>query len=194
MKFKLLMVDPTSVDMKTALAYRPKPYDVTLSNNDAILYSLGIGFQQDPMNRDHFRFSYENADGFAPFPTNLLVVCHRGPFAEGDFYIPGIPEFNPMMLLHGEEEIIIHAPLECDVKYSVQEKVADFQDKGKGGLLIFDSEIREAETNKLQGHVRSSLFIRGQGGFGHKGTIKQKFPKQPKREPDMVQETITTPN
>jgi hypothetical protein len=105
------MVDPSSVDIKKALAHKPTPYEVTVTQNDAILYSLGIGFQNDPMNKDHFRFTYENADSFAPFPTNSLVVCHRGPFADGDFDIPGIPAFNPMMLLHGEEEITIHSPL-----------------------------------------------------------------------------------
>lgn len=146
------------------------------------------------MNSGHFRYTYENADYFAPYPTNSLVVCHRGPFADGDFDIPGIPAFNPMMLLHGEEELTIHAPLKCDVKYDVQEKIADFQDKGKGAVLIFDSEIREAETQQLQAVVRSSLFVRGLGGFGHKGTIKQAFPKIPKRAPDMTCEETTTPN
>lgn len=76
---------------------------MTLSNNDVILYALGIGFSRDPMNKGELRYTYENADSFQAFPTNSLVACHRGPFADGDFDIPGIPPFNPMMLLHGEE-------------------------------------------------------------------------------------------
>lgn len=91
------------VDIELALSYKQTPYEVELQNNDAILYALGIGFQQDAMNEKHFKFTYENADGFQAFPTNAVTVCHRGPFADGDFDVPGIPAFNPMMLLHGEE-------------------------------------------------------------------------------------------
>lgn len=146
------------------------------------------------MDTSHFRFTYENDENFAPFPINAVTVCHRGPFADGDFSVPGLPAFNPMMLLHGEEEITVHAPLMADTKYTVHEKIADVQDKGKGGLLIFDSEIFETETKKLQSVVRSSLFVRGLGGFGHKGTIKQVYPKAPKRAPDMSKEEKTSPN
>lgn len=159
------------VDIQKVLSKTNKPYDVTIKASDACLYSLTIGFQQDPLNKDHLKFSYENDDSFQPFPTNALTVCHRGPFSTGDFDVPGIPPFNPMMLLHGEEEITVHKPLEIDTKYTVSEKLVDFQDKGKGGLLIIDSLIKN-EKGELQSVVRTSLFIRGAGGFGHKGTIK----------------------
>lgn len=181
-------------DIKKALAFKQTPYEVTLTQNDAILYSLGIGFQQDPMNKDHYRYSYENADYFGPFPTNALTVSHRGPFADGEFEIEGVPPFNPMQLLHGEESLTIHKPLKVDTPYVIQEKVVDFQDKGKGAVLMFDGEIREKETGEMQSVVRSSLFIRGLGGFGYKGTVKNEFPKIPKRAPDMVSEEVTSPN
>lgn len=47
------------------------------------------------------------------------MVCHRGPFAGGDFDVPGIPPFNPMQLLHGEETITIEKPLKVDTKYVI---------------------------------------------------------------------------
>jgi hypothetical protein len=50
------------VDIQKVLSFVQKPYDVTLKAGDACLYSLSIGFQQDPLNKDHLRFSYENAD------------------------------------------------------------------------------------------------------------------------------------
>ena len=106
-------------DIKKALAFTQEPYEVSISMQDAILYSMGIGFQQDPMNADHYRYSYENADHFGAYPTNSLVVCHRGPFADGDFDVPGIPAFNPMQLLHGEEQLTIHKPLKIDTQYMV---------------------------------------------------------------------------
>ena len=119
------MVSKSGFDIAKALTFTQQPYAVQLSSQDVILYSLGIGFLQDPLNKDHMRFAYENADFFGAFPTNSLVVCHRGPFADGDFDIPGIPPFNPMQLLHGEETITIEKPLKHDTKYIIQEKIID---------------------------------------------------------------------
>jgi hypothetical protein len=101
------------------------------------------------MNKEHLRYTYENAENFGSFPTQSLVVSHRGPFALGDFDIPGMPPFNPMQLLHGEETITIERPIEVGTKYVIQEKIVDLQDKGKGTVLIFDAEIRDAETKSL---------------------------------------------
>ena len=42
--------------------------------------------------------------------------------------------------------------------------------------------------------MRSSLFVRGIGGFGYKGTIKSSIPKVPKRAPDFVSEEPTQKN
>lgn len=120
------MVEENKVDVQKALSFKQEPYEVELTNNDAILYSLGIGFQADPLNRNHFKFTYENEDGFQAFPTNALTVCHRGPFADGDFDVPGIPPFNPMMLLHGEETATFEKPLIPGTTYVIEEKIADF--------------------------------------------------------------------
>jgi multifunctional beta-oxidation protein len=42
--------------------------------------------------------------------------------------------------------------------------------------------------------VRSSLFVRGIGGFGYKGKVKNIFPEIPKRQPDLIAEEPTTKN
>lgn len=143
------------------------------------------------MNRDHFKFTYENHEDFQAFPTNAVTVCHKGPFAEGDFSVKGMPAFNPMMLLHGEESVTMIKPLEPGTKYNIFEKIVDIQDKGKGALMYVDAEIKEADSGTHVSTVRTSLFIRGIGGFGYKGTIKNPFPKNPKRAPDMVKEEKT---
>jgi len=59
------------------------------------------------MNDKHYKFTYENAEEFQTFPTNAVTLCHElvASFLQqyGDFAVPGIPAFDPMMLLHGEE-------------------------------------------------------------------------------------------
>ena len=101
------------------------------------------------MNSNHFKFTYENADGFQAFPTNSLTLCHGGQFASGNFDIPGVPPFNPMMVLHGEEQVTFEKPLVHGTRYVIEESLADLQDKGKGALMIIDARILEAETREL---------------------------------------------
>ena len=71
----------SKVDVKMVLSHAPAPYEVTPSNDESILYALGIGFQNDPMNEKHYRYTYENADEFGTFPTMAVVVGHRGAMA-----------------------------------------------------------------------------------------------------------------
>ena len=68
------------------------------------------------------------------------------------------------------------------------------QDKGSGALMIADSTITEVDSGDVSAIVRSGIFIRGMGGFGHKGTIKNVYPALPKRNPDMVKEEVTDSN
>lgn len=58
--------------------------------------------------------------------------------------------------------------------------------------MIFDAKIKEEQSGDLVSTVRSSLFIRGIGGFGHKGTVQTNYPKPPKRAADFHKEEPTT--
>lgn len=40
---------------------------------ECITYALAIGANQDPMNEDHFKFTYENDDGFVACPWMPMV-------------------------------------------------------------------------------------------------------------------------
>ena len=110
-------------DLSKAIGHKFEPYEVKVTNNDIILYNLGIGFQSDPMHKPDYNFTYESADEFQSFPTIGVVVSHRGAlFGEP---IPGMPAFNPMMLLHGEESLEIMKPIEPDSVVRMQETIVD---------------------------------------------------------------------
>jgi len=72
------------------------------------------------MDSSHFRYTYENAEDFGPFPT--MAVCMAGrsaKFDQDEMNIPGIPPFNPMMILHGEESLYFEKPVEANKKYRI---------------------------------------------------------------------------
>ena len=179
-------------DIKKAIGHKFKPYEVNVTNSELILYALGIGFQQDPLYKPHYNFTYENAEDFKAFPTVAVVLAHRGDLAA--MSIPGVPEFNPMMLLHGEEKVEVYAPIEVDTTVVCQESVIDLQDKGKATVLVIETAINDKESGKLCAKIVTNLFVRGIGGFGHKGTTKNHIPEAPKTPAHASRVEKTTPN
>ena len=69
-------------DVERALAHQFKPYEIKVTEKDIALYSLSIGFQEDPLNKDHYNFTYENAPNFSAFPTMGVVLAHREAFKD----------------------------------------------------------------------------------------------------------------
>ena len=110
-------------DLSKAIGHKMAPYEQQITNSSMILYALGLGFQKDPLNRDHFNFTYENGDEFQSFPTMGVVVAHR--MSLDALKVPGMPRFNPMMLLHGEESCEIFKPIEPGTTISIQETLLD---------------------------------------------------------------------
>ena len=41
-------------DLKKAFVHIPPSYEVLLTKKDCIIYSLGIGFQNDPLNKNDY--------------------------------------------------------------------------------------------------------------------------------------------
>ncbi len=156
----------------------------------AAMYALSIGIQTDPMNEKDLAFTYENNEDFQVYPTNALTIAHRGPL-ELERLGEGIEDYNPMLMLHGDEQVIFHKPLEVGKTYVCSERVIDIKDKKKGCLVKSETSIRCKETKELYSTVRMGLFLRKLGGFGFKGKLKEKILKPPKREPDFVSEEET---
>lgn len=122
-----------------------------------------------------------------------VVVGHRQPFTNF-LSTPHIPEFNPMMLLHGEEYLENYKPIPAGSKIVCHEKIIDIQDKGSGAALVLEALLKNEATGDLHAKIITTLFIRGIGGFGYKGTYKSTIPTIPKRAPDAVVEDKTEPN
>lgn len=120
----------------------------------------------------------------------LTTMLHA---AKGNV-IPGMPAFDPMNLLHGEESVEVFKPILPDTRLSIQDSVVDLQDKGKATLVVVQSDASDAMTNEPVFRLQSVLFVREIGGFGHKGSIKLAIPKIPEREADKLIMEPTLPN
>lgn len=180
-----------SFDIKKAIGHKFEEYEVKVDNREMILYALGIGFQKDPLNAAHYNFCYENGEEFGPFPTIPVVIAHRN---FGTMKIPGTPSYNPMMILHGEEKVENFSPIEVDSTIVVKEQIHDMQDKGKATVIVIQTDLYDKETGDHKARIFTNLFVRGIGGFGHKGTYRNNIPEKPKEAPQFVREEKTEKN
>ena len=91
---------------------------------------------RDPLkDLDDFKYTYELHEDFTTFPTFSTVTMRTDIFS-ALMNCPGIPKFNPMMLLHGEQKTEIFHPLPPSGSIKNRIKLADIQDKGKGAVLF----------------------------------------------------------
>lgn len=190
---------PEKVNAAKVRGFKTKSATYELSSRNAILYALGLGYSSDPMNVKDLDFTYELAEDFKIFPTIGAVFYPLDLAFEALRDCPGMPDFNPMMLLHGEEMLKLYRPLKPDHVYQVQGIIEDIQDKSKGALVIVRiSAYEDKELKNLAVDTICTLFIRGIGGFEtNKNTKAETYvsiPKPPKMEPDAVLTQKTNPN
>mmetsp|Transcript_53117 Transcript_53117/g.60987 ORF Transcript_53117/g.60987 Transcript_53117/m.60987 type:complete len:301 (-) Transcript_53117:194-1096(-) len=190
------MESKVTLDHTKVLDFETKQIETTFDARDAIIYALGIGYSQDPLKEDDYKFSYELKDDFAVFPTYGSCV-HKVDVFEGLISCPGMPQFNAMMLLHGEQRMEFFKPFTPGQKLVSNGKISNISDKGKGALVNFDVSTYEKKDDGSKDLLcvnSISLFIRGLGGFGFKGRPSEAIPKTPTTTPTKVFEQATRPD
>jgi acyl dehydratase len=100
-------------------------------------------------------------------------------------------QFNFAMLLHGEQEVILHKPLPVRQKLKTSAHIPEIYDKGKAALVIMEATAKDEKGEPLFTN-RFSLFIRGEGGFGGDSGPKAGN-VAPERKPDGVVVRKTLP-
>ena len=155
-------------------------------NTQVILYHLGVGAGVPPTDPKELEYTYEQ---------NLKVLPSFGvlpvfPILGGMVGVDGM-SFNPMMLLHGEQDITLHKPLPVEAKVESSGRITGIYDKGKGATVVIDADTRDANGEPLCTN-RFTAFIRGEGGFGGEPG-PQPGNDAPDRAPDLVVESPTLP-
>jgi len=179
-----------AIDPQKALAATFPPGESSWNKDQVILYHLGIGAGVPQTEARELAYTYENAKDFKVIPSFAVipafVQCGRA------FGAPGLAgEFNPALLLHGEQDIEIHGPIPPEAKVKHQVKLAGVYDKQKAALVISQCDTTD-EAGKPLFTNRMSAFLRGAGGFGGDGGPKAGN-EAPSRAPDLEVESKTLP-
>ena len=177
------------MNLDKVLNYQLKPVEHSISDKDCMLYSLGIGLGENPVDQAQLQFVYE--DGLKVFPSQSVVIAHPGPWVTD----PEL-EINWLKLLHGEQTITQHQPLQAGKTYVGNYRVLGVVDKGadKGSILYQEKTLTDKDSGDLVSTVTSSYFMRGDGGCGSSGYEPEAPQPVPEREPDQVVEIATAAN
>ena len=161
---------------------------------DVMLYALGVGFGRDPLDANELPFVYEN-NGLKVVPTFASVI-NRGEAPAARQRMPQKSEINFALVVDGERRITVHKPLPPKCEVVADERYLDILDKGegKGAVLIQERVVREAASNDKLFTIVTSIFARGDGGFGGKPQGGPELHPIPERKPDLVKECDTRPD
>ncbi len=151
-----------------AVGSQGDPVEVSWTSKDCLTYAVGIG-----AGTHELAFTTENTNGVEQlvFPTFPVVIGWGQGSAMGS-----IGSFNPALLVHGQQSVTLHRPIPVTGTATLQSEITGMYDKGKAAVVLMTtSAVLDGEplyTNT------SSVFIRGEGGWGG-----DRGPSGPRNEP-----------
>jgi acyl dehydratase len=156
-------------------------------SKDALLYALGVGAGALDPTGFELEFTTENSHGVTQrvLPSFAAIVGQGGGRQE-------LGDFDPAMLVHGEQSIRLYGEIPVAGTVSTTSKVGGMYDKGTAALVVLEGESRHTGSGALAFTSRTALFIRGAGGFGGprnpEGDPESELAAEPlpTREPDEV--------
>ena len=143
------------------------------TSKDALLYAVGVG-----AGNDELQFTTENTHGVLQrvLPTFAVII------GGGGAPMGAIGQFNPAMLVHGEQAIELLDEIPPDGELESSGRIANIWDKGGAAVVELESESTNKATGKPLLRTRSSMFIRGEGGWGGERGPREKI-EFPSEEP-----------
>ena len=138
----------------------------TWTASDVLLYHLGIGFgarDGDNVDEATLRFTTEHGD-LQVLPSFGIVVPTFHETDPPSVAMPGV-DIALSQVVHGSQEIEVHRPLPASGSGVVHTRISDVWDKGKAAVIVQEGTAVDDAGQPLW-TTRSSIFVRGEGGFG----------------------------
>lgn len=170
------------------MSYRFPTVRQTYTEKDCMLYALGIGMGQDPLDPACLRFVYE--ENLKVMPSQSVMLAHPGFWAKE-------PEIGLdwVQLLQSSQEIIMHAPLPPAATVEATTRFTEVSDLGRriGAYIVTERTVSDVDTGRDYCTLVTSILARGDGGFGGERRSSNRGDPLPDRPPEAVCDLVTLP-
>lgn len=181
------------LDRHMLLEWQPADVRHTYTARDTMLYALGVGYGADPLDARQLRFVYEKE--LVAVPAMACVLASPG------FWMRDVPQLgiDYRKVVHGEQSVVMHAPLPAAGAVTGRTRVTRVVDKGIGkGAVLHVEKLLMDDAGQHLATVEQVLFCRGDGGFAKLPTDSDTpapTPRAtPEREPDRQADLATRPD
>ena len=167
-----------------AVGTTSEPVEVTWTSKDALLYAVGVG-----AGTAELAFTTENTAGVPQqvLPTFPVVLG----WGRGSV-LSTMGTYNPAMLVHGQQAVTLARPLPPEGTATITTELVAMYDKGKAAVVV--TETRAVADGQPLYTNRSSVFIRGEGGWGGERGPSGPQNVPPDRAPDHEVTSATSPD
>ena len=167
-----------------AVGTRSEPSEVSWTSKDTLLYAVSVG-----AGTNELAFATENtADVDQQVLPTFPVVIPTG----RNSLFSDIGTFNPALLVHGSQTVMLHQPIPPSGSASVVGEIIAMYDKGKAAIVVLETQATLDSAPLYT--LRSSLFIRGEGGWGGERGPSGPQNVPPDRDPDHEITYATSPD
>ena len=176
-----------AMNYEHVMSLREEGQEFSYGDRETMLYALGVGFGRDALDEKELDYVFEQ--GQLKTVPSMAVVLTRGNLTAGIGW-------DYTKVLHGEQRLELYRPLPPEGELIADAKVAEAYDKGegKGAIVCIETDVRLKSDGKPLFKVGSTVFARGDGGFGGpKGSGPAPHPT-PEREPDVTCALETRPD
>ncbi|KAI5061185.1 hypothetical protein GOP47_0023690 [Adiantum capillus-veneris] len=153
------------IDPEAVLAHPMTVGKFCYTERDVVLYALGIGAcGDDPCDSKELAYVYNEEGQHAVKVLPTFAILYSFGFLERLGTIPGL-HFLPSMLLHGEQYLEIYKKLPTNGEIACSSRISQLHDKEKAAVLEIETLCRESQSGEVLCLSRSTVFLRGAGGF-----------------------------
>jgi acyl dehydratase len=176
------------IDPKVALGAELPSREFAWSPSDVQLYQLGLG--AGARWRDPAELRYLDDRGPQVLPTFATVAATFHDTEPPKVQFPGI-DIDLAKVVHGHQEVEVHRPIPAEGKATSTGRITELWDKGSAAVVVQEQTVAGPDGQPLW-TARSSIFAKGEGGFGGERGPSTKS-ELPDRTPDFDVTTPTLP-
>jgi acyl dehydratase len=154
------------IDPDVAIGAQLPDRTFSWESSDVLLYHLSIGAGSQPgsqVDRAALRYTLDD-DDLQVLPSFGVVAPTFHDTDPPPLDLPGC-KIDLAQVVHGSQLIQVHEPIPTFGSATLRTRIADVWDKGTAAVIWQEGQAVAADGEPLW-TVRSSIFVRGEGGWG----------------------------